>query len=127
MPRGLNFSIEAEGADEVADRIAKLSLRFIHLEPIRERVMNIFEQGEERHFNRQKGRYVRTGALRDSLTQPNANGAIREAHGDEFVFGTSIFYARFLRKGRKSAVLVLQPAAKRQASAVLGDHIMGRL
>jgi hypothetical protein len=126
VPRGLDISLEAEGAGKAAHELALISHRMIHLEPAKEPIMKVFEAGELRHFNRLRGRYVLTGATKASLTEGGPD-AIREAHGDEFTFGTSVFYARFLRKGRRSAVLVLQPAAKKAATLVLADHVMGRL
>lgn len=127
MPRGLDISLEAEGADKAAHELALISHRMIHLEPAKLPIMKVFEAGELRHFNRLRGRYVLTGATKASLTEDSGPDAIRKAHGDEFIFGTSVFYARFLRKGRRSAVLVLQPAAKKAATRILADHVMGRL
>lgn len=43
-----------------------------------------------------------TGALRDSLTKPDAEGAVRNiVPGVGFEWGTSIFYAKFLSKGTR--------------------------
>lgn len=94
-----------------------------HAEPAFKLVAEILEKGEERHFKGLQGRYVRTGALRDSLTQPSANGAIREIHGDQLIFGTSIFYAKFLRKRKKSAVLVLKPTERKAAAATILAYV----
>jgi hypothetical protein len=61
------------------------------------------------------------------LTDGNADGAIREAHADELVFGTSIFYARFLRRRKKSAVLVLKPLERKASQRAILDYITGGL
>jgi hypothetical protein len=41
------------------------------------------------------------------------------------VFGTSIWYARFLRRKKKSAVLVLQPTERKAAAQTILDYITG--
>ena len=127
MPRGLEFGLQLLGGEEAIDDLDGIAKRMEHARPAFEAVSEILEAGEERHFSGLRGRYVRTGALRDSLTQPDANGAIREAHADELVFGTSIYYARFLRRKRKSAVLVLKPLERKAASKTILDYVMGDL
>lgn len=125
MPRGLNFGIEVRGDERAADRLDGIAHRMQNAQPAFEDVARILEAGEQRHFDSLRGRYVRTGALRDSLTEESANGAIREAHGDSLTFGTSIFYARFLRRKKKSAVLVLKPLERKQASQAIMDFVTG--
>jgi hypothetical protein len=132
MARGLSFGLEVIGADAAVEDLDGISRRMRDARPAFEAVQEILQAGEERHFASLKGRYVRTGALKASLTQDSANGAIREAHADELVFGTSIYYARFLRGGRatkrgsrKSAVLVLKPLERKAASRTIMDFIMG--
>lgn len=125
MARGLNFSIQAIGVDQTERRLNAVERRMRDARPAFEKVARILESGEQRHFNSLKGRYVDTGALKASLTQPNANGAIRKAHRDELEFGTSIFYARFLRRKKKSAVLVLKPIERKAAVATILDFIAG--
>lgn len=125
MPRGLDFSLQLTGDEKAAADLDGISVRMQNARPAFELVQEILQAGEERHFAGLRGRYVRTGALKASLTQPNANGAIREAHADELVFGTSIYYARFLRRKKKSAVLVLKPIERKAASRTILDFIMG--
>jgi phage gpG-like protein len=54
---------------------------------------------------------VRTGKLKASLTQPGAEGAIREVTEDGLEIGTSISYARYHQwgTGRMPARLVIDP------------------
>lgn len=125
MPRGLEFGLQLIGGEEAEKDLDGIARRMLDARPAFEAVEKILESGEERHFASLRGRYVRTGALKASLTQPDANGAIREAHADELVFGTSIYYARFLRRKRKSAVLVLKPIERRSASRTILDYVMG--
>lgn len=123
MPRGLTFEIQALGAEETSRDLEGVEQRMIHAEPAFTRIERILEAGEQRQFNRLHGKYVRTGATRASLTQPTANGAIRQAHADELVFGTRIWYAKFLRKKKKSAVLVLLPKERKAITQTMLDHI----
>lgn len=123
MPRGLYFHIEAVGVDETETRLRGIAYRMVHAEPAFDEVAGILEEGEKRHFARLRGRYVDSGATMASLTQPAANDAIRDAHADELVFGTSVYYAKFLRKGKKSAVLVLLPKERKTASQTIIDYI----
>ena len=125
---GLNFDLRISGTRErplerTTERfeIVGRRLRDARL-PLRE-VLRILEQGERRHFKGLRGRYVDTGATMRSLTEPSDPNAIREVQPDELVFGTKVYYARFLRRKRKSAVLVLKPTEKRMASKVVLDHI----
>lgn len=123
MPVGLDFSITAVGLDGAVDRLAGVEGRLQNIAPVGRRVFSELEAGERRHFERLNGRYVDTGLTRDSLTQSGHENAIREAHHDELEFGTSVWYARFLRKKKKSAVLVLQPKARRGVSATILAYV----
>jgi hypothetical protein len=123
MPRGLTFEIQALGTEEASQDLEGVEQRILHAEPAFTEIERILEQGEQRHFNRLHGKYVRTGATRASLTQPSANGAIREAHTDQLIFGTKIWYAKFLRKKKKSAVLVLLPKERKAITQTMLDHI----
>jgi hypothetical protein len=49
---------------------------------------------------------VHSGRLRDSLTQPNADGAIRQAHAQAAEFGTSVPYARAAAHKKGKPVLM---------------------
>lgn len=125
MPRGLNFTIEAIGVDKTESDLEGIAHRLTHAEPAFMEVARILEKGEQRLFARLGGKYVNTGATRASLTQATANQAIREAHADELVFGTRVWWAKFLRKGKKSAVLVLMPTERKQVRQVVLDYVMG--
>jgi hypothetical protein len=123
MPRGLTFEIQALGTEDASHNLAGVSARMSNAQPAFTQIERILEQGEQRQFDRLHGKYVRTGATRASLTQPSANGAIRQAHADELVFGTNVWYAKFLRKKKKSAVLVLLPKERKQVTQTMLDHI----
>jgi hypothetical protein len=123
MPRGLTFEIQALGTEDASHNLAGVSARMSNAQPAFTQIERILEQGEQRQFDRLHGKYVRTGATRASLTQPSANGAIRQAHADELVFGTNVWYAKFLRKKKKSAVLVLLPKERKQVTQTMLDYI----
>jgi hypothetical protein len=124
MPRGLHIEIEAVGIEKAQRAFAGIGRRLLDMRPAWRNVERVLEEGESRHFDRQRGRYVRTGDLRASLTH-NVDGAIREAHANELVFGTSLYYAKFQRRGKKSAVVVLHPLMRRQAADAVMEHILG--
>jgi hypothetical protein len=69
---------------------------------------------------------VGSGHLQDSFTKDDGRNAIRKAHGEELVFGSSVYYARFQDK-KKRQILVFRPADKKQSRIILVDHLMGRL
>jgi len=72
--------------------------RLRHTELAAPRIFRLLEFHYKIEFNKGFGRYrgflIDTGALQESLTQPDGANAIRERHfGIEF--GTSLYYARF--------------------------------
>lgn len=124
MADGLYLDFKMTGLEGLEHDWKAVSRRMAHPEPAFKEVLKDLEEGEKRLFARYKGKYVDTGALMASLTQDSAEGAIREAHYDELVFGTSIIYAQYQRKGKKSAVLVLQPKTRREASKKVLDYVV---
>lgn len=77
---------------------------------------------------------VDSGDLQASLTQDNAPGAIRIVTRDHMIFGTSLWYARFMQggttvKGKKHApkrpVLIFRPVDRRYTREVLAAHLLG--
>lgn len=139
MPRPIRFALELHGFDETADRLGGVADRLKEAHGAWGNVETVLEAGHERHFKRLRGRYVRTGRLRDSLTGVSPH-SIREVHADGagLDFGTSVFYARFLTKRRKdpndgqqrarrrkgkSAVLVMTPATRKQVSRSVLDFL----
>lgn len=124
MP-GVIFDIQAYGFVEAEGKLEKMTYRVTDMRPGFEEVQKMLEEGEERLFNRYGGKYVDTGALKDSLTQPRANKAIREAHAQHLDFGTALYYARFLKdKTGKSAVLKLQPKERKKIPVTLLEFVM---
>jgi hypothetical protein len=86
-----NFGMELIGERKVITDLAGIAVRSVHLDPAFELAFRAQERAQRAPFA--GGKLVDSGALRASLTQPSAAGAIREAHGTEAEFGTSISYA----------------------------------
>lgn len=142
MPRTFDYQITIANASEVAGDLRAIGKRMENAEPAFRAIIPVIESGEERYFSRLKGRYVRTGATKDSLTGVTAN-SIRDVHNDGggLTFGTTVSYAKFLTKRRRdpqegrlkkkgrpgwSAVLVLTRTTRKQINKVIADWVMGR-
>jgi hypothetical protein len=129
--------IEVIGVEKTTRDLAGISERITDLAPAFEQAARMFEASEARLFGELGGKYVRTGALRRSLTV--AGEGIRDVHQGSLRFGSDVPYAAFQvedpgpvtpagglkRKGHPSAVLKL---TDEQAHAVAQDamgHIRG--
>jgi hypothetical protein len=136
----VNFQMVAIRADEVADAYEGVGHRANRLQPAFEEVMGLLEKDERKHFEKMRGRYVLTGATRESLTQRDARGAIRSIHAGGLAFGTRVVQAHYLTKSPRdpenqqiskhnghgrSAVLVFKKGTKRKASQLILRHIVG--
>lgn len=118
------FDIQAIGFDQAAKHLGIVGMRLRNARPAWELIEEILEAGEERVFRAARGRYVDTGALKDSLTQGSANAAIRDAHADSYDFGSGLYYARFQKDKRgKSAVLKLTPTTKKASAKTLLEYV----
>jgi hypothetical protein len=119
------FDIQALGFDRARSKLARVGFRLRDARPAFEVISEMLEEGEKRLFKRYRGKYVDTGALMESLTQPNANDAIREAHAGGLDFGTAVYYARFHKdKKGKSAVLKLQPTERKKIPTTLLEYVV---
>jgi hypothetical protein len=141
-----SLDIEISGVVPTAEMLEAIGQRAIHLDPALEEIMDLLLEGERTLWKRSGRKWMRTlspstqarhrregtsalvgsGALEDSLTKHDGRGAIRKAHGDQLVFGSSVYYARFQDKNKRQ-ILVFRPADKKQARVILVDHLMGRL
>jgi hypothetical protein len=129
----LDLAETVHAFDEVAERITNVAPAF-------DDVFDMLEAGEKELFRSVRPKYVRSGALKASLTQRLAPGAIRKVHHDSAEFGTSIWYAKFLSKSREdmpigqirgdrrtykpSAVLVLQPKTTKRIAELILDYMV---
>lgn len=130
------MSIEVVGEERVIATCVGVGERAQNLSPEFTEEIGRLERAEESVFS--GGEYVRTGALRDSLTHSGAEGAVRRVTRSSLEFGSSIFYARFQvenpgpqtpaggleRKGHPSAVLKLEPQAGVEVTESVGEYIL---
>lgn len=126
MARTAIMEIQAFGFHEATGKLKRVSLRIVNARPVFESIEDVLEAGEERIFRRLRGKYVDTGHLMESLTQPSADDAIREAHSYGLDFGTATWYARFHKDKRdKSPYLKIQPTERKIISAEVMEYIVG--
>jgi hypothetical protein len=120
--------LEVVGADRAARMVRDVAKRAGMPAPGMVEMVPELEAAELELFEGYGGKYVLTGATKASLTQSDANGAIREAHGIDFIFGTSIWYAKFQgttvgpsgvdHHGGPSAILAVPPGATELSSKI---------
>lgn len=129
------------GAQKVRNDLREIQLMLLSPDKVLELEFDILEQAEKDLFEQfVDPTYYLSGKLEASLTQRDANGAIRRLHGFAVEFGTSIWYGKFQRtidgpsgkpRGRRrvgpSKVLKLTPAARQAASRAVMDAIMAPL
>ena len=92
---GVSIDVVAEGAAHAAKMVYDIAGRARNPTPGLMELVPELEKAERELFDSYHGKYVDTGATRDSLVHSFSEGAIREIHGGEFVFGTSVWYAKF--------------------------------
>ena len=119
----MQIEIELLGAHPAQARIHGIAERLMYLEPAYEEVFNVLEEGERRIFDAWHGKYVDTGALKDSLTLPDADGALREIHSDGVDFGTLIPYAVYQRDHGRSAIMRFDEAEVAEIAAIMLRYI----
>ena len=126
--------IELIGTEKLARTCEGIAHRMINQEPALELAMKRLEDSEEKFF--EEG-YVRTGALKESLTG-DGPGAIRRVTRTGFEFGSSIHYAAFQvedpgpvtpagglqRRGHPSAILKVEPEQAHELTVALGEYVM---
>ena len=126
--------IELIGTERIARTCEGIAHRMVNQEPALELAMKRLEQSEEKFF---EGRYVQTGALRESLVG-DGPGAIRRVTRTGFEFGSSVYYAAFQvespgpvtpaggleRRGHPSAILKVDEAQSAELAATLGEYVM---
>jgi hypothetical protein len=127
------------GAVELNAKTIGISDRLEDMAPLFEREITRLQESEVAHFAALGGRFVRTGALRASLTTQAAPGAIRRVEAHHLEFGSAIYYAPFQvehpgpptpagglqRRGHPSAVLELTEQERRAITEDMGSYVMG--
>ena len=136
----MKIEIEAVRADEIADEYSDAGDRAAAQQKVWLRISRMLEKLHAAHFGRVRGRYVRTGATKASLTG-HSGGAIREVGPQGLEFGSDVWYAHFLTKAPRDpydyqvpkthrpdllyAVLINPPATQKKIADALGEHIVG--
>jgi hypothetical protein len=114
--------LELEGGAATVERYEGVEHRASDLVPGWVRVSHRLEEGEKRLFDFYNGRFVDTGDLMQSLTEDSADGALREMHGDQLLFGSLLEYAVYLPG---DAVLGLSDAERRDVDGLMLGHVTG--
>lgn len=91
-------ALEFVGAGKIRNDLRLLIERLESPGAILEAEFEILEKVEEGVFEGWAPSFDRTGAAKASLTQRDAEGAIRRAHGTGIDFGTSVWYVKFQRR-----------------------------
>jgi hypothetical protein len=119
----IDIELTMEGPHPARSKVLGVPYRLMHIEPAFDEVMNVLEMREVEIFDAWAGKYVDTGTLRDSLTLPYADGAIREAHDYGVEFGTSIPYAVYQRENGRSAIMRIDEADREAIAAIVLRYI----
>jgi hypothetical protein len=116
-------TVDLIGSESAVDRLGRTAAMIRVLPSSVPEIFDVLEKSEERLFDSWHGKYVDTGRTRGSLTQRHHPDAIRELHGPQLVFGTSVDYARYLREGGRSAVLRIDQSTVSEIEAVVAAQI----
>lgn len=126
MANVLTLEIRGFGFNETAGKLKRVSIRFQDMRPAFEAMEEILERGEERIFEKLRGKYVDTGHLKESLTQSDATDAVREAHAQHLDFGTATWYARFHKDKRgKSPYVKVMTTERQHMSEEAIEYVVG--
>ena len=129
------MSIRITGAAKLNRDLRRMAEDMWDMRAVFEEVTRLLEASETRLFAELDGRYVRTGAMRDSLTM--SGEGVRDINPTSLRFGSDVYYARFQvknpgpvtpkgglqRKGHPSAVLRLTNAQAHQIAQDAMEHI----
>jgi hypothetical protein len=121
-----SIQLDIEGGARAERWLASMARRIEAPHIAVEEIFRLFERDEGAIFDSWGGKFVRTGALRASLTS-DVGGALREDHGTTMRFGSDLPYAWYVGrhgKGHPKASPVLLKAT--EARAVLAGELMLR-
>jgi hypothetical protein len=119
--KDFGYDIHAFGAEEATEWLADTAARVSDMRGVEKPIDDTLNQEYEQKFREWQGWLVDTGALRESLTDDHALGALREAHLDEVDFGSQIAYARF----HSRALLDVTPTLQTDVSEAVADYYAG--
>lgn len=84
------------------------------------------EKGELNYFRYISPKMVVTGKLKDSLTQRDAEGAIRTKNSQGIVFGTSVSYARAAASRRHLYIVRETRQAHDMMRVAIAGYVLGK-
>ena len=115
------LQFELTPVQKVAATFTSIAGRLLALQPAFKQAEHVLEKGEQKVFERD---LVATGHLRASLTQATANDAIREAHANESVFGTQVYYARAAAHKAGHPALVVTDHESHEIAALTLEYVV---
>lgn len=135
------------GIAEAVHLIDGVGYRAVHAKPAMRKITGLLVKGEMALWKRSGGKKwppradgtkagVLTGDLERSLTQLESEGAVREIHDDHLVFGTGLWYGRFMQAGTKvngephepkRPILVYRPTDRKATKTIIELHLLGEL
>lgn len=136
------MGLGVDGARAAAKLIEDIGERAVHARPAMTKITLLLVGGEVALWKRSGGKKwapkvgdgevgVLSGRLKASLTEPGAEGAVREIHDDHVVFGTSLYWSRFMQAGTphepKRPVLVFRPTDRKATKEIVRLHLLGEL
>jgi hypothetical protein len=130
--------IEILGTEKLTATTAAIGGRLEDLSPGFEQILPAMEAAERSVFASLGGKYVLTGRLEASLTEPSGQDAVRRVTASSLEFGSSVPWARFQvvdpgpktakgglkRSGHPSAVIRLNAAEEHLMVDQLGEYVM---
>lgn len=142
-----NIELTAHGFDQAARKLQGLGDRGKDARPAMRSITQVLLKGEQAYWARSGGAKwplradgtkagVQSGALKASLTQMYAPGAIRVINKDGLVFGTSLWYSRFMQAGTKvkgkqhsprRPIILIRPVDRKRTREILAAHLKGEL
>lgn len=146
----MELDIQVKGSEKAANRLDKLGRRARDSNAVFDDVYEALLQAERELWGKSRGWKQNlpstlatdrsrghdtkvnrnTGNLERSLTRRNDPNQIREVRGDSFRFGTKLFYAKWVHRGRGDnqiarPIIKLTPRNRRSIASVLQRHIAG--
>jgi hypothetical protein len=133
------MSVELEGASKAIHDYDAIARKLKAPGATLRRESHVLELAERGVFASLGGRYVATGRVRRSLTEPGGPDAVRTSTPESFEFGTRVEYARYLtehvgpvtakgglKRPMPVAVLKLTEATRRQIASDALHEITGQ-
>jgi hypothetical protein len=133
------LGVAEHGAAEAARAIERIGQNAVHARPAMVKISALLLAGEVALWKRSGGKKwapradgskpgVLSGDLERSLTEVEATGAVREVHDDHVIFGTSIWYGKFMLGTKHQPprpILVYRPTDRKATKTIIALHLVG--